>query len=508
MHDLVVVGSGPGGSSAAIAAARRGSRVLIIERGGEVGGPPGKRTLGQLLNAVKHIDNLAPRVAGGGSAINYGVVATPTANDIANAVGGVASQGVLSRFHDYLRDVGVPQAVEPKVSPIHRQFANAMQSAWQLSEATDQALDAQPPRAPRATNEEKLLYASTAQPLQGFRRDQLSIALAHPHVELWTESDVALVEADGAEGWVLHVVARHGGGGRVRVEARRVVLACGALETPRLILASAQAGGLPRGVSPHVGRHLVDHGRNEVLYTVNPGFMASMYSTLPVLISHEEVHVEAIHYSGVEACAISTANCFARCSTVRTSTVIGCLPPFCVFDDTLSTQTFDACCCAPCGVAGTFNPFRCVADRMLFVVGRRMSVEGSVAVDTSGRRITTLPRYSSEDARAVREAILDLKTAIDARVPALAASSESARFRASETDTQWHFGGTARVNVHDDGAIDASFRLLDAQGVPYATLFVGDNSATRTLPTFNTQTMAALVGYCSGAVAGEAMRRA
>ena len=88
MHDLVVVGSGPGGSSAAIAAARRGSRVLIIERGGEVGGPPGKRTLGQLLNAVKHIDNLAPRVAGGGSAINYGVVATPTANDIANAVGG------------------------------------------------------------------------------------------------------------------------------------------------------------------------------------------------------------------------------------------------------------------------------------------------------------------------------------------------------------------------------------------------------------------------------------
>ena len=119
MYDLVVIGSGPGGSSAAVAAAQKGKRVLIIERGPELQSTPGKRTTGQLLNALKHLDDLAPNVAGGGSAINYGVVATPTVADVERAVGSVATPEVMRRFPAYLRHIGRPQATKPSTSVVH-----------------------------------------------------------------------------------------------------------------------------------------------------------------------------------------------------------------------------------------------------------------------------------------------------------------------------------------------------------------------------------------------------
>ena len=37
-HDLVVIGSGPGGQKAAIAAAKRGKSVAVIEHGRMLGG--------------------------------------------------------------------------------------------------------------------------------------------------------------------------------------------------------------------------------------------------------------------------------------------------------------------------------------------------------------------------------------------------------------------------------------------------------------------------------------
>ena len=37
-YDLIVVGSGPGGFAAAIAAARKGVSTLLVERNGQVGG--------------------------------------------------------------------------------------------------------------------------------------------------------------------------------------------------------------------------------------------------------------------------------------------------------------------------------------------------------------------------------------------------------------------------------------------------------------------------------------
>ena len=37
-YDLIVVGSGPGGFAAAIAAARKGVSTLLVERNGQIGG--------------------------------------------------------------------------------------------------------------------------------------------------------------------------------------------------------------------------------------------------------------------------------------------------------------------------------------------------------------------------------------------------------------------------------------------------------------------------------------
>lgn len=505
--DLVIVGSGPGGSSAAIAAAKRGRRVLIIERGPQLGSGPGKRSLGQLLNAIKNLDDYAPRVAGGGSAINYGVVATPTASDIESAVGAAASRRVRSRFENYMQDVGRPQAAEPEVGPVHRQIALAFQAVWGARIRTDQALDDERTEGPRATNEETLLYSATAQPDVGYRRDQLSIALQLKNVTLWTESHVDWIRDGVGVGsedtvWSLQVSSPRK---RCLVEAGHLLIACGALETPRLLLVSKQGGHLPRGISAHVGQHLVDHRRNEVILRVRPGYTTTRYNRIPVLVSHNRTHVQVLHYSGIESLSIATANCAGRMFGCRTSRALDCIPPCLVFDEAFSDRTFDAFCCAPLGLAATFNPCRCVSDRVLFVVGMRTSVEGSVTIDSRGRRKTLLPQYSGSDIAAVQETIGDITQKIVRLAPALL--PDSAPTELAQSDTQWHYGGTVRSSTNGDGAVDADFRVLDGQGRPYETLFVADNSVMRVPSTFNTQTMAALIGYCGGAAAVEHMER-
>lgn len=502
MNDrIVIIGSGPGGSSAAIACVKHGKRVLIIERGPELQSTGGKRAFGHMLNAIKHLDDNSPCVAGGGSAINYGVVATPTVNDIENAVGGVASKKVLARFGNYMNDVGKPQAVAPTVSPAHEQIANALSKSWNIHPMIDQAMNNKSPTRPRPSNEETLLYNACSQPDHGYRRDQLSIALKSRRVVLWTNSNVECIE-ESRDGWILHVA--QGGAKRV-VRASHVMVACGALETPRLLLASVQRGGLPRGISPHVGRHLVDHGRNEMTFLMRSGYATEKYYGIPFLGSHEGVHIEALPYTGIGSLSIAASTSCSRCLGYKTSSVLNLLPKWLMIDESLSDRTFDMPCCAPCGLAACFNPCNCVSDRMLFVVGHRTSVEGSVTIDKAGRRKTKLPEYSEDDKKAVRKVMDEIVRAVGENVPAL---KRRETFTSTDNaDTQWHYGGTVRMNVNADGAVDSNLKLLDASGAPYETLIIADNSVMRTPSTFNTQTMAALLGYHAGAVVSESIIR-
>jgi len=501
MNKIVIIGSGPGGSSAAIAFSKRGKRVLIIERGAEMKSTGGKRAFGHMLNAIKHLDDNSPSVAGGGSAINYGVVATPTLNDIENAVGSVASRKVLARFGDYLQDVGKPQAIVPSVSPAHEQIASALSKSWKISPGIDQSINKTHETRPRTSNEETLLYNACSQPDHGHRRDQLSIALQSKRVMLWANSNVECIEESG-DGWVLHVLQ---GGKKKIVCASHVMVACGALETPRLLLASVQKGLLPRGISPHVGRHLVDHGRNEMTFLMRSGYATEKYYGIPILSSHEKTHVEILPYSGIGSLSIAASTCCSWLFGCKTSSLLNLLPNWLTIDETFSDRTFDIPCCAPCGLAAFFNPCNCVSDRMLFVIGRRTSIEGSVSIDSVGRRKTKLPGYSEDDKKAVQKAMDEIVQIVGENVPALKRKEFSTSI--DNADTQWHYGGTVRMNVNADGAVDSEFKLLDGSGKSYETLFIADNSVMRTPSTFNTQTMAALFGYYAGAVASENMIR-
>ena len=55
--DVLVIGGGPGGMSAAVMAARQGSRVMLVERSG---GPGGMAYLGEITPFMSnHLDNVS-----------------------------------------------------------------------------------------------------------------------------------------------------------------------------------------------------------------------------------------------------------------------------------------------------------------------------------------------------------------------------------------------------------------------------------------------------------------
>ena len=62
-----------------------------------------------------------------------------------------------------------------------------------------------------------------------------------------------------ADGRARGVMARTAGGGRLRVEADLVVVACGTIHTPGLLARSGVAGRLPRGAAAALGRNLSIH---------------------------------------------------------------------------------------------------------------------------------------------------------------------------------------------------------------------------------------------------------
>lgn len=498
--DVVVIGSGPGGSSAAIGAASTGMRVLIVERGGALPHAfSATRSTGQLLNALKRLDDRSPNVAGGGAAINYGVVATPTRADVVRAVGPRMAHDVVSRYSDYLRDVGMPQASATSIGPVHRDVSNALTRVWRMERREDGAVRAS--KDMRMTNENTLLHAATSDSSEGIRRHHLRLASQKEHVSVQLHSRVDRIAVDD-EGGVVWRVFVSSASRSVVLRSRVVVVACGALETPRLLLHSAARGGLPRGISPHVGAHLIDHGRHELTLSVQSGLAPQNHSTLPLLMSQtihgQSVHVETVHYSGLDACGIRCMTCLP----CKSSDILECLPSWLTFGSSFSTETFDPCCCVACGVAPLCNPCRCVPDVLLYVVGTQTSVEGSVSVDEHGRRITRMPRYSAADVAAVQACVDDLQrssTAMWSLSLRGGAATGKKTIRAKDVDTQWHFGGTARVDAQSgDGAVAQDFRLLDKDQAAYDTLYVADASLMRSLTTFNPQTMASLLGYCGG----------
>ena len=507
--DLIVIGSGPGGCSAAIAAARKGMRVLVLERGDEVRGYPAtgsKPTIGQQAEWFARIQDNAPRAVGGGSAINYGVVATPTLDDLTRALGASNVARVLRSFPGYMQAISSKSMKASTVLPETNLIGMALARKWNLSRAVDQSggSSSEPVAAPRSTNVNQLLYPASLQVPFGLRGDYSSIASdVRLDISIQSLCEVECIRSLGCDGW--QVVVK---GMEAALRAPHVVVACGALETPRLLLRSVQCGGLPRGVSAHVGQHLLDHGRYQITLEARASPNALKHKLVnPLLarrVGHLDVHMELLTYEDIESCGINVLLGLVPC---KPSTMFNlwsrCAVPI---DDTCSTATFDPACCRPCGLSRLFNPFRYCAATFLVVVGAEYSHAGSVSVDAAGRRVTRLPQFSRTDFDILQAHTREMVDVCNETWPVKAAPPPCLEY--GRDDTEWHHVGTARMDVQGDGAVNSNFVLLDAEQRPYATdatsLRVGDNSVARRPTVFNTKALAALIGYSAGDAVGAA----
>jgi len=124
-YDLIVIGGGPGGASAAITAARTGARVLLLERGRL----PRQRVCGEFVSA-ESLGLLARLLAGSSSALLTAAVAIPEARlfvdgrTITTPVNPVAAS--IARFDldpvlwHAAESAGVDARLQTAVESVHR----------------------------------------------------------------------------------------------------------------------------------------------------------------------------------------------------------------------------------------------------------------------------------------------------------------------------------------------------------------------------------------------------
>ena len=484
--DVIVIGSGPGGATAAYVASKQGHRVLLLERGSQpeysVENHAGA-TFGQTLNRLKYLKDRVATVLGGGAHVNYGVVASPSNDDIRRALG----PAFVSRLQPFVRDVLGKVAEQSRPSPLVGRMSKRLVDAWNLKRKRDPASSSQLP--PHETHDNTLLHTSTLEIGEdGYRSDFVSLLdRSDGDVVIRTEAEVVRLEPlpDDA-GWVVHTTKRF-------YVAPHVIVAGGALESARLLLASA----LPRGISTHVGKHLKDHRRLDVIFRASQCDQFRRSSRISFVASRRlcntddpasRVHIEMVEFERFDALATALST---RLPCV-TSKALEWIPSWAEFNNTLGDE--NTCSCTVYTLF-TCNPLQCVRNRVLFVIGKETDVDGEVKLDAKGRRVLIEPSLDA----AGRETLQTVASDVD-RIIKDQANGE--RFDHVRDDTEWHYVGTARM----DDAVTEDFVLRDADGLAYASgsssLRIGDASALRHPSVFNTQTMASFVGYCAAIALG------
>ena len=259
--DAIVIGSGAGGAFAARALARAGLAVLIVEEG--------ERWTSARIRATHPVDRFAGLYRDGGSTVALG--APPIALPLGRAVGGttVINSGTCYR---------PPEAV---ANAWHRDHGLALAEPDLLAERVDDAertISVAPvPLDVMGRNGELALKGAAALgwesgPLRRNApgcRGSCQCALGCPNnakngvhlnaLPQACEAGAAIVSGLRAatittrEGRAVGVECRDGDGRRVSLRAPKVVVACGAVETPALLRRS-RLGGHPRtgrGLSIH-----------------------------------------------------------------------------------------------------------------------------------------------------------------------------------------------------------------------------------------------------------------
>lgn len=283
--DVAVVGSGMGGATLARELAEKGHRVLLLEKGRRISGPPAaidassaeERLRGgwwPLPVSVQHADGSIARFhapvgcAVGGSTIHYAAalerMAASDFDALSTQSGGVEAWPVkYSEFELYYEaaehlhglDANYRTQALPRLSEWNRELMTHMQARGMDPDVLHTAL----------RYDDDCRECVTQICPRRCKADALSVSLDRaaslPNFRLFEECDVQRIEADASR--VTGLVASFQGK-QIRIRARMVVLAAGALHTPQLLLRSANEAW-PDGVANRSG--LV--GRNLMFHTVD-----------------------------------------------------------------------------------------------------------------------------------------------------------------------------------------------------------------------------------------------
>lgn len=260
--DVVVVGSGAGGSAVAGELARQGAKVLLVEAGGEVAPrpswqgrnkAPAERDLeayGQFLESVLGLyaeTEPSPRDLPGSVVVHaLGGVMTawthncPSPSPTLEPVVGVAEESLRAALDRASRLLSVSSQVTDGGLRQERLLARALE-LYPDAARPPQAM----PLAARFNDDGSTYFTGAGDLLMPDGRTQENLEILSSHVAQRFNHSDGHVES-------LQVVSRSSND-VTRIAADRFVLAAGAIGTPKLLLASAIDAG------PALGRYLTDH---------------------------------------------------------------------------------------------------------------------------------------------------------------------------------------------------------------------------------------------------------
>lgn len=302
--DVVVVGSGAGGAPMALALAERGLAVLILEEG---------QYFSRVDFTGRPFEMMRKLYRRGGLTVSLGN--RPIVIPYGRAVGGTTliNSGTCFRVPDSTlaewRDVhGLPEFTPDALAPFYDQVESFLEvgpsspgALGKPAELIARGCDAlgyshHPLRrnAPGCDGQGICCFGCPTDAKRSTNISYVPAALDRgAQLVTGVRVDAVLMENGSAAG-VSGTVGSGGGGRRVEVRAKAVVLACGSLGTPVLLLTQRLANG-----SGQVGRNLSIHPAAAAMAVFDEP--VNSWNTVPQGYAIDEFKDEGLYYEGASA---------------------------------------------------------------------------------------------------------------------------------------------------------------------------------------------------------------
>ena len=501
IFDNVVVGTGPAGCACARTLAKRGKKVLLVERGASVpftdcfGEYSGCAIIARAtrLRRVKSSSDTccsclplsgeySGNAVGGMSAVNFGVWLAPSLKDIELAFpnSSMRTDKIISSFLKEIDHVIANDSFE--MSAYQHKALNAMsRNKWGISNETMQRDDTDQCSRLWTSHAAHTVYARALRNDLGKRqtawdslidgmKDTCSNVTTVCNFEVWT------MKLDARGNWVLETKDKS-----KSIIAKNVFLAAGVLETPAILMRS-----FGNKLSTNVGKHIQNH---EQCSTIIPASSTesnlSSYWTSTHPISF--IKVNSDNNSSVEFMeSTSSFSAISRLSNACTArsffraTLCPFLPPH-------------GLCLLACYNDARVQVFRDTSD------------DGQIRLLADESPFFVAPSHS----KAKTKSASDFKSSILKKL-------EDAEFigsnpLSSKWKSAWHYVGSVRVpgvlGSFADSGVDLRARVLDNKNRPLfqetanGAIFVADASLARRVSVVNTMSMAAYCGVVAAMLA-------